>query len=187
MKETAMKLYAGIGSRETPQHIIIMMQQIAALLTIDGYTLSTGAAKGADQAFADGANKAHGHIHLHLPWLNYEEAWRKHLHYVKLFVLEDKDTEAFNSVSIYHPAFEKLTRGPIALHARNYNILTKPNPVEFIICYTKGGQFTGGTGQALRIATHQGIKIYNLGHNATLTAIMESIQNRKAELAQFQL
>jgi len=33
---------------------------------------------------------------------------------------------------------------------------------DFIICWTKDGKFSGGTGQALRIADHYGIKIYNL-------------------------
>jgi len=36
-------------------------------------------------------------------------------------------------------------------------------PVEFIVCWTKSGKVTGGTGQALRIAKYYDIKVYNMG------------------------
>jgi len=180
------KVYAGIGSRETPAEIITVMQQTAILLAIDGHTLSTGAALGADQAFANGANLAHGFIHLHLPWRSYEEAWRKHMHHTKLFVLEDSDTKAYESVVTFHPAADRLTRGPRALHARNYNILTKP-PVNFIVCWTKNGEAIGGTGQALRIAHTLGIHIYNLGHKPTLELMLAAIKRRSSELVKYRI
>lgn len=180
-----MKTYAGIGSRETPGHILTIMKESAILLAIDGFTLSTGAAIGADQTFANGANLAHGFIHLHLPWRSYEEAWRLHMHHSRLFVLQDNDIKAHNSVAVFHPAYEKLTRGPRALHARNYNILTKPIQVQFIICWTPEGDIIGGTGQALRIAQSLNITIYNLGHKETLDAMLVAIQKRRHEVNQF--
>ena len=154
-----MKTYAGIGSRKTPGHILTIMKESAILLAIDGFTLSTGAATGADQTFANGANLAHSFVHLHLPWHAYEEAWRKHIHHSKLFVLQDSDVKAHNSVTVFHPAYKKLTRDTRALHARNYNILTKPIQVQFIICWTTEGKITGGTGQTLRIAQSLNINI----------------------------
>ena len=58
--------YAGIGSRETPTNVLQVMSDIAVLMAIDGHICCTGAAKGADQAFANGANRVQGAIELSL-------------------------------------------------------------------------------------------------------------------------
>ncbi len=49
-----MKVYAGIGSRETPPHVIRLMGRIAERLACEGWTLRSGNAPGADQAFGLG-------------------------------------------------------------------------------------------------------------------------------------
>lgn len=176
------QVYAGIGSRKTPAEIITVIKKIAILLALDGKTLSTGAALGADQAFAEGANMAHGKINLHLPWATYEQAWRNTLGNITTSVLGKNDSSAFKSVEDYHPAAAKLTQGPKALHARNFNIITKPL-VDFIVCWTTNGTMTGGTGQALRIADALQIKIYNLGDPATLEAMLGALERRSSEVA----
>ena len=48
-------LYTGIGSRETPHHILTLMTEIANILDNIGYTLRSGGADGADTAFALGS------------------------------------------------------------------------------------------------------------------------------------
>ena len=40
---------------------------------------------------------------------------------------------------------------------------SRETPVEFVVCYTKGGKRTGGTGQALRLAEILSIPIYDFG------------------------
>ena len=40
------------------------------------------------------------------------------------------------------------------------------NPVSALICWTTDGQPTGGTGQAIRIASGYGIPVHNLFDNA---------------------
>ncbi len=49
--------YAGIGSRETPEDVRAIMQQVAGYLERKGYTLQTGDALGADSAFASGCQR----------------------------------------------------------------------------------------------------------------------------------
>ena len=59
----------------------------------------------------------------------------------------------------------KLEGTTLRLMARNcYQVLGKDleTPSEFIICWTKDGQATGGTGQALRIAKKNNIPVFNL-------------------------
>jgi hypothetical protein len=63
-----MAAYAGIGSRRTPPEILSLMRQTAAALAARGYTLRTGGAGGADQAFLEGAGGPLGQVELFLPW-----------------------------------------------------------------------------------------------------------------------
>ena len=50
-----MNIYAGIGARKTPVYILSIMGTIGEYLAEKGWILNTGAAPGADQAFAEGA------------------------------------------------------------------------------------------------------------------------------------
>ena len=47
----AMKVYTGIGSRETPGLILALMGRISARMDRLGFTLRSGGADGADAAF----------------------------------------------------------------------------------------------------------------------------------------
>ena len=166
--------YAGIGSRQTPQYILNIMGITAELLAKRGYECATGAADGADQAFAEGALRAGGVVHLHLPWQGYNKGWVSSLWgKVALHVLPSYDSEAMMSVYRYHPNPERLSQGAKKLHARNYRIVEGS---AFVICWTKDGITTGGTGQAIRIAEDFGIKVYNLGNREILTAFEARIE-----------
>jgi hypothetical protein len=152
------KYYAGIGSRETPFNILRKMITIAEHLDKAGYTLRSGHAEGADLAFEVGSF----HSEIWLPWKSFNENAKDPQQ--KYVVIDKNDKEAFDSVK-FHPASLKMA-GPVrTLMARNYRqIIGKdgaPNS-EFVVCWTKDGGATGGTGQALRIAAHFDIPIYNL-------------------------
>lgn len=180
-----MAIYAGVGSRETPDNILKIMTKCAILLAHDGYICSTGAAVGADQAFAEGSNLSKGTTHLHLPWKTYEKEWVSSLQGDNIFYILNKgDIEAYNSVEMFHPAYDNFCNKPgtVALHARNYNILKKPTQVQFIICWTKNGDYIGGTAQAMRIADHFKIPIYNLGKPNILLAFIKKIEQRENEI-----
>jgi hypothetical protein len=49
-------------------------------------------------------------------------------------------------------------------------------PVDFVVCWTKDGGKTGGTGQALRIADDLNIPIYNLFFENTMDEILKNIK-----------
>ena len=167
-----MAAYAGIGARNTPSEILEIMKLSAKTLA-SKYTCNTGAAKGADQAFAEGALQGGGQVQLFLPWPSYENTWRNSIHgRVDTHVLQYHDKEAFDSVYNFHPAAANLKQTVIKLHARNFCIL---RGTSFVICWTPNGNIVGGTGQALRIAQHLGIKIYNLGNPETLTAFKQRL------------
>jgi hypothetical protein len=169
-----MKLYAGIGARSTPKHVLAKMYYLAGLLAIKGYTCSTGAAKGADQEFANGAFAGLGEISLHLPWATYESDWITTLgYYVKTSHMISE--EAFASVYKYHPHPDNLKQAVVKLHARNYQIV---QGVEFVICWTPNGETAGGTGQAIRICKDLNIPVYNLGNPETFDTIDNLIESK---------
>ena len=61
--------YAGIGSRQTPGHILSAMEQLGKSLAEQGWVLRTGNCQGADQAFQRGANTVNPKlVELFLPW-----------------------------------------------------------------------------------------------------------------------
>lgn len=140
------KLYAGIGSRETPERILNQMNAVAVVLQENGWRLRSGGAKGADDAFERGAGV------------------RK-----EIFTAKDaaNDKAAMALAEKFHPAWDRCSKFARALHARNGYILLGRDlatPVRFVLCWTKDGKATGGTGQALRIAADPAcaIPIFNL-------------------------
>ena len=138
-----MKFYAGIGSRETPPEVLKIMTEIAAAFSNEGYTLRSGGAVGADIAFERGATE--------------REILRAHD--------TDSHPEWVDHASGFHPAWDKCSNYAKKLHARNSAIILGKGldaPVSFVVCWTKDGKATGGTGQALRIAERLSIPIFNL-------------------------
>jgi hypothetical protein len=168
-----MVAYAGIGSRQTPADIIDIMRLSAIELAKQGYTCNTGACKGADQAFANGALQGYGQVQLFVPWPSYEQGWISTLHgKVDVHVFQTNDQEAINSVHQFHPAAGKLKQSVMKLHARNFCILRS---VSFVICWTPNGSAQGGTGQAIRIAQANNIPVYDLGIIDTLAAFKQRL------------
>ena len=171
-----MPKYAGLGSRKTPNDILIVMEKTAEVLAESNHLLRTGACKGADQAFVKGAINANGNFKLYLPWENYEKQWVdsvREYHCIVKTLNSKWDGMAYYSVNKYHPASEKLSEGGIKLHARNYLIVKF---VDFIICWTPNGKVTGGTGQALRIAKTENIPVYNLGKPSCLNTFVKRLR-----------
>ncbi len=170
--------YAGIGARATPKHILDMMYTTASLLAQDGYICKTGAAIGADQAFALGAINSKGQVHLKLPWLNYEQNWIKLMNASGLVTtreIKHYDLQAYKSVKRLHPKAESLSQAVIKLHARNYLIIEN---TQFVICWSPGGKTVGGTGQGIKIASELNIPIYNLGNTEIYNLFKERIRIR---------
>lgn len=148
-----MKAYAGIGSRETPENVLNQMHAIAVWLQREGFTLRSGGASGADTAFERGAGVK-------------KQIFRPH----------HATPAALELASRFHPAWYRCSEYAQKLHARNgFQVLGSDlvSPSDFVVCWTKDGKASGGTGQAIRIAEHHGIPVFNL-HDATAEARMRA-------------
>lgn len=145
-------IYAGIGSRETPEPVLKVMTETAARLGAEDWTLQSGGAVGADTAFEQGALKK------------------------RIFYANEAMSECHFSIARrMHPAPHLLKDFAMKLMARNCSQVLGEKldrPVDIVLAYTKGGMGAGGTGQALRIARRIGLPVIDLGapENKGITA-----------------
>jgi hypothetical protein len=165
------KVYAGIGSRETPTAVLTVLEALAAVLARAGLVLRSGGAPGADAAFEAGADRASGVKEIYLPWKKFNGNESERFTVPK---------EAFALAEEYHPlgAGLRANQASHKLIARNcQQILGQKldSPVAFVVCWTAGGGLVGGTAQALRIAVERGIRVANLGDVATLREISSEL------------
>lgn len=155
-------IYAGIGSRQTPDTIIHTMQRAAYDLAKSDWLLRSGHAGGADSAFELGCIMGEGKKEIFLPWSKFNKAPQDHPDYlVPTFTPELHDYSAG-----FHPNWNACSQAAKLLHMRNTcQILGSmgDNPVDLVICWTKDAQRGGGTGQALRIAEANNIPIFDFG------------------------
>lgn len=152
------RCYAGIGSRETPMEVQIQMESIAKMLALRGFVLRSGGANGADLAFERGCNLSCGEKEIYLPWRGFNDSESK---------LFGVGKYAVDLAREFHPRFDSLSQGAKMLIARNGYQVLGPNvdeeeKSEFIVCWTKDGRASGGTGQAIRIAASYEIPVFNL-------------------------
>lgn len=171
-------VYAGIGSRDTPDEIQREMTAIAAALEKLGLILGSGGADAADLAFERGVVDP-AMKHIFLPWQGFNESNSPHYPRDR-----EIDRKAHHLASLHHPGWDVMlakanatgrdektvraarkARASMKLHARNgYQVLGDDlnTPVPFVLCWTADGGPTGGTGQAIRIAEDRGIPVFNL-------------------------
>lgn len=174
------KSYAGIGSRETPPDILLLMTEIASKLK-DHLTLNSGAAPGADKAFEDGAGS---NKKIFVPWDGFSGCRQ----------LYEIPEAAYEMASKAHPAWPYLKHPVRSLMARNcQQVLGEhlDDPVEFVLCWTPDGccsektrgKHTGGTGLAITIASRNDIPVFNLkdnfSKNFVLNTLIPHIQSTK--------
>lgn len=180
--------YTGIGSRETPDNILVLMSEIAAKLASNHFVLRSGGAKGADTAFENGATDANNsgkHFYfmseIYLPWKNFNN------NESKLYLLDEykdydfRDHQAYKIAKKYYPRNldlqpEKtqryMTRNVFQILGRYLN-----TPSKFVVCWTKDGKASGGTGQAIRIAEATGIPVYNLKNEKDTLALSKILMS----------
>lgn len=171
--------YTGIGSRETPDNIMDEMSRLASHFASRGWTLRSGGADGADTAFEWGCRGGRqkdgsvGAMEIFLPWKRFNNNTSD------LFDIPDA---AYEITKQYHPAWERLTTPVRKLMARNAQQVLGKNldsPSTFVVCWTPDGctnhetrnQKTGGTGQAISIASESGIPVINLQTDDALDRI----------------
>lgn len=154
-----MKYFAGVGSRETPINVLNTMSFIAFINEKHGYILRSGGAEGADAAFAKGCSLENQEIYV--PWKNFNK--------VPNGIYEGNVKEGEIVASEIHEAWHRCSHGAKKLHTRNTfqvlgpNPISNPIPVDFVVCYTKGGLDIGGTRTAIMLAKRNNIPVFNLG------------------------
>lgn len=161
--------YTGIGARATPKNILSAMKMYAILLADNGYTLRSGGADGADTAFEQGCKSVNGLKEIYLPWKGFND--NKSSHYLSSkpeFILCEKAKEAYfeNEWEYLKPPIKRLMERNV------YQVLgeTLDSPSEFVLCWTNDGcssaedrtRQTGGTGQAITVASQHGVPIFNI-------------------------
>lgn len=171
-------IYAGIGSRETPDQTLRLMTRIATRLEQRGWLLHSGGADGADQAFELGISDL-SNARIFLPWpkFRFEERRRVGLRNGEF---EEPSQYAYEIAQEFHPAWNRLKQGGRLCMARNgYQVLGQSlnNPVNCVVCWTRDGKASGGTGQALRIAAAHHIPIFNLYYSAALNDLGNFVQS----------
>lgn len=170
--------YAGIGARETPPEILTLMTAIGKLLDDRGYVLRSGGAEGADEAFNEGTSGM-SRPELFLPWHGFNG---------KVLTAENTPTtaqlgNALKMAEQYHPNWSACSAGARKMMTRNcFQVLglDLDSPSKFVICWTKDGKASGGTGQAIRIAQDKKIRCYNL-HDPDTRGIFYEMLNWPAE------
>lgn len=164
--------YAGIGSRETPVDVLEYFTLIGALFALKGLVLRSGGAQGADKAFEVGCDRVNGLKEIYLPWKYFERSNSN---------LIISDPKAYGIAEQFHPYWQNLSDGARKLQARNsHQVLGMDleTPSQFVICWTKDGKGSGGTGQAIRIANHYGVSVFDAG-------TYEDVDEIKANLKAF--
>lgn len=134
--------YAGIGSRETPEIFLELFTDIGSELQKDNILLRSGGAKGADNAFA------------------------KRCKLKEIFRPEHATEAAIEYISNFHPAWHRCNDYVRELHGRNAQIILGQDlddPVDFVICWTKGGKIIGGTATGIKVAEANNIPVFNYG------------------------
>lgn len=151
-------IIAGIGSRETPIHILNEMRKIGQWALLNKVTVRSGHAPGADWAFEEGAQER---CCVYLPWKDFNFELKSKA----TIIVVPNDTKYSKLTDQFHPNPRALSRAGRLLMNRNACQVLGINLnklADFIICWTKDGGPSGGTGQALRIAQANHIPILNM-------------------------
>lgn len=172
------KVWAGIGSRETPSHICEVMSSIGSYMASLDWFLRTGAARGADQAFASGVAKVNAQkTILYLPWSTYEQEFVSSANFN--IGCTSPTLAAIRDASIIHPNWAACGQGAQKLHGRNMHILAGKSlmsKVAFVIYYSQTDIVTGGTALGVKAARNLNIPVYNIRDmKDTMTNWVDSI------------
>ena len=158
------RVYAGIGSRKTPQAVLETMERIGRAMARHGWTLRSGAADGADTAFEAGAEHGRGPREIWLPWPGFNG---RTCDGATTRVSTNNQTNR-DLARQSHPAWHVLRDAVQKLMVRNVHQILGPEPgssppSDVVICWTPDGEGEGGTGMAIRLAERHGIPVVDLG------------------------
>ena len=163
-----MYYYTGVGSRETPPEILEILRQTAKRLGKAGYTLRSGGADGADDAFEQGASFSGFSRNIYLPWNGFNGRPTDGKIYINA-ECSPLFQQAVKIAEEIHPAWDKCSNGARQLHTRNvFQVLGDDlqTPSKFLICWAipagKNGNVKGGTNTAVKLAQEYSVPVRNL-------------------------
>lgn len=185
-----MKYYTGVGSRETPKEILDLMREYSRIMALLGWSFRSGGADGADSAFSNGwwdardIDKEIQEGEIYLPWDGFNDFMPSD---PCCILVTDKRIiqKAQEILQTVHPAYDNLTRGPLALHTRNvYQVLGADlkTPSKGLVAYAKidsKGNPTGGTATAIKIALMNNIPVRNLYKEKDREFIEDFVERNK--------
>lgn len=154
---------AGIGSRETPEDVKAVFKDLCEPLIKSEAYLRSGGAEGADTYFHDiwSDNKE-----IYLPWNGFNGYKKDNKNY-----FDFSNAWGITNAMKFHPYYDNLSLGAKKCMIRNTFQVLGPTAESIksslVICWTKDGKDSGGTGQALRIARAYGIPIINVYNGVT--------------------
>lgn len=184
-----MKYYAGIGSRETPEDIGLLMTALASELEKDGFVLRSGGARGADSFFERGVvSNDNKQIFIHKESVFGKRHEPKAGIYNAQRYSDYLDAEAI--ASKVHPMWHRCNDSARQLHTRNVYQVLGPDFLaagvvhsSFVVCWAIPdihGTPEGGTRTAWQIAKQYGIKCYNLAVRADRDRVETWLAMRQA-------
>lgn len=171
MSNTNPFIWTGVGSRSAADDnaVMLRLEQLSTLLTINGGVLRSGGADGADDAFETGWNNAwfntdpynrtNMKCEIFLPWKGFNG------HSSPLYT-SDPHPKALEIASQIHPKWSALALPVKKLHARNIHQVLGENldqPSDIVVCWTPEGETKGGTRTAIVCAEQNGIPVVNVG------------------------
>lgn len=143
------------------------MMDMATHLEVDGYTLRSGGADGADLAFEQGVTSLKD---IYLPKRGFNNSDSP------LFHVGD---DAIALAASIHPAWNNCKAFARLLHARNcYQVLGQnlDDPSDFLICWTENAEKRGGTRTAIVLAERHKVPVLNLGKMETYEHCMDAFE-----------
>lgn len=181
------RYFTGVGSRETPKHILDLMRRASAKFASSGLVLRSGGADGADAAFyhgwCDSANPNKPLAEIYLPWNGFNNLTPEKDPCNRLVTDGALLEQAWSIVKLVHPGHHNLSRGAKALHTRNvFQVLGQDlqTPSSFLVCYApvdKGGNPKGGTATAINIAKLNKIPVLNLHWHEARNKLHRLLEN----------
>jgi hypothetical protein len=152
---------ACFGSRETPQHVLDLMQRIGRLIASNGGVCASGHCSGADWNYEQGAcSTAPERMLVCLPWATYNRRAEDHMPIhpkAKVIVFDnlpqDEKLVIRRIAEKHHGAWNRLTNGARLLHSRNILIGVGAFMGFTYLNHSKPGG--GGSGQCYRYMTEE--------------------------------
>lgn len=182
--------YTGIGSRKIELPFFSLGKRIAQRLSQLGYQLRSGEAIGMDEAFESGHDNGKKEIYLPNPGFNEYDGGIT-------FISDTAKTIA----ALLHPMGRKLLTIKTKKVSKILNLMARKThqvlggdcqtPSSFVCCATPDGaecfldttKDTGGTGQAIRLASLMGVPVFNLRNEDALKRLAPIIEQRKKFLS----